>query len=100
MFFLAIAALGFVFAEWCGLLSSRTPATPRLRPWVWVVLLVCSYVAQLAIIVYGARHQYPLAPWRATMPFSVVDDRDVAMLHGNAVTAAMLALGALQAYAL
>jgi hypothetical protein len=100
MLFVAFFALLLVVCEYFGLLSSATPATPRLPAWLWVAFLVGSYALQLAIVSYAAHHQYSGQAWRAAMPLAVVDDRGLPMANADAVTAVMLVLAALQSYAL
>jgi hypothetical protein len=96
----SLFALLLVGSEYLGRFSARTPRTPKLPATLWVAALIASYVAQLAIIWYAAEHEYPMRPWRAAMPLSVVDAPGVDILHGNVLAAAMLLLGGLQSFAL
>jgi hypothetical protein len=96
----AFFVLVLVVSEWFGLLSSRTPRTPRVPLWGWITALALSYAAQLAIVLYASHHQYPVAAWRRAMPLAVVDDRGLGMQNADLATASMLALAALQSYAL
>lgn len=96
----AFCALVLVAAESLGRFGRRTLRTPRLPAWSWIAVLLVTYAAQLGIVLYAARHQFPTAAWRATMPLAVVDDRGLATEHGDAVTVAMLAFAALQTYCL
>lgn len=100
MLFIAFFTLMLVVFEFFGVLSSRTPRTPKLPPAVWVVGLIVTYAVQLATVFYAAHHQYPAASWRFAMPFMVVDDRGLATAHADALTGIMLGMAALQSYAL
>jgi hypothetical protein len=96
----AFFALLLVVSDYFGVLSSSTPKSPRWPVLLWIGVLIVTYAAQLGIIVYAAGHQVPLPEWRLTMPLAVIDDRNPAMLHGDLLTGAMIALAALQSYAL
>jgi hypothetical protein len=96
----AILLLAAEFLQRSSSRISRAPRTPRLTAWLWVVILIASYAAQLAIIYYTAIHEYPMKPWRLTMPLPVIDAAHVEIRHGNIVALAMLLLAALQTYAL
>jgi hypothetical protein len=98
--FLAFFTLLLLVAEYFGMLSSRTPRTPRLPNLVWVALLVVSYAVQLGVIRYAALNQPGMPDWRLTMPIPVIDDRGLSTANGDIVTAVMLFLAALQSYAL
>ncbi len=98
--FLAFFTLLLLIAEYFGLLSSRTPRTPKLPAWAWVALLIASYAVQLGVIRYAALNQPGMPDWRLTMPIPVIDDRGLPTANGDAVTAIMLILAALQSYAL
>ena len=98
--FLAFFTLLLLVAEYFGMLSSRTPRTPRLPNLVWVALLVVSYAVQLGVIRYAALNQPGMPDWRLTMPIPVIDDRGLPTANGDIVTAVMLVLAALQSYAL
>jgi hypothetical protein len=96
----AFFALLLVVSDYFGVLSSSTPKTPRWPVLVWIGALVLTYAAQLGIIAYAAGHQVPLPGWRLAMPLAAIDDRNPVTLHGDLLTASMLALAALQSYAL
>jgi hypothetical protein len=98
--FLAFFTLLLLVAEYFGVLSSRTPRTPKLPSLAWVALLIASYAIQLGVIRYAALNQPGMPDWRLTMPIPVVDDRGLPIANGDAVTAIMLILAALQSYAL
>ena len=98
--FLAFFTLLLLVAEYFGMLSSRTPRTPRLPNFAWVALLVVSYAVQLGVVRYAALNQPGMPDWRLTMPIPVVDDRGLPTANGDIVTAVMLVLAALQSYAL
>src|SRR6185312_2502092 len=100
MLFIAFFTLLLVVFEFFGLLSSRTPRTPKLSPVVWVAGLLVSYAVQLATVFYAAHHQYPVEDWRYTMPLMVVDDRGILTQRADLLTGIMLAMAALQSYAL
>jgi hypothetical protein len=97
---LAFFTLLLLVAEYFGLLSSRTPRTPKLPAWAWTALLVVTYAIQLGVIRYAALNQPGMPDWRLTMPIPVIDDRGMPIANGDAVTGIMLVLAALQAYAL
>ncbi|HTX59787.1 MAG TPA: hypothetical protein VMH02_08900 [Verrucomicrobiae bacterium] len=97
---LALFALLLVVAEYFGLLSTRSPRTPVLPAWSWVATLLASYAIQLGIVLYAAQSQFPVDAWRSQMPIPVLDDRSVPMANPDLLSGAMLALAALQAYAL
>jgi hypothetical protein len=98
--FLAFFTLLLLAGEFLGVLSSRTPRTPKLPAWVWVAFLAVSYAVQLATIRYAALDQPGMPDWRLTMPIPVIDDRGLPTANGDLVTAIMLVLAALQSYAL
>jgi len=98
--FLAFFTLLLLVAEYFGLLSSRTPRTPKLPAWAWAALLVASYAVQLGVVRYAALNQLGMPDWRLTMPIPVIDDRGMPIANGDAVTAIVLILAALQSYAL
>jgi hypothetical protein len=98
--FLAFFTLLLLVAEYFGMLSSRTPRTPRLPNFAWMALLVVSYAVQLGVVRYAALNQLGMPDWRLTMPIPVVDDRGLPTANGDIVTAVMLVLAALQSYAL
>jgi hypothetical protein len=100
LLFIAFFALLLVVFEYFGLLSSRTPATPKVPPVLWIGVLILAYAAQLGIVWYAARHQLSADAWRAVMPLPTVDDRGLEIEHADAVSGAMLALAALESYAL
>lgn len=100
MLFIAFFTLLLVVFEFFGLLSSRTPRTPKLPSWVWIATLVAGYAVQLGTVYYAAHNQLPADPWRYRMPLMVVDDRGLATAHADALTAIMLGVAALQSYAL
>ena len=98
---LAFFTLLLLVAEYFGLLSSRTPRTPKaVRRGRRAAWLVVSYAAQQAVIHYAALNQPGMPDWRLTMPIPVIDDRGMPIVRGDAVTAIMLVLAALQSYAL
>jgi hypothetical protein len=98
--FLAFFTLLLLAGEYFGVLSSRTPKTPKLPSWVWVAWLVASYAVQLGIVRYAALNQDGMPLWRLSMPIPVVDDRGLTTANGDVLTAAMLILAALQSYGL
>lgn len=98
--YLAFFTLLLLAAEYFGVLSSRTPRTPKLPAWAWVGLLIVSYAVQLGVIRYAALHQPGMPAWRYTMPIPVIDDRGLPTENGAIVTAIVLVLAALQSYAL
>jgi hypothetical protein len=98
--YLAFFTLLLLAADYFGILSSRTPRTPRLAAWAWVALLVVSYALQLGVIRYAALDQPGMPAWRFAMPIPVIDDRGLPTANGDIVTAIMLILAALQSYAL
>jgi hypothetical protein len=97
---LAFFTLLLLAGEYFGVLSSRTPRTPKLPAWVWVAFLAVSYAVQLGVIRYAALNQFGMPDWRYTMPIPVIDDRGFTTANGDVVTAVMLILAALQSYAL
>lgn len=100
MLFIAFFSLLLVVFEFFGLLSSRSPRTPKLPSPVWIAGLIVSYAVQLGVVYYAAHNQYPADPWRFTMPLMVVDDRGLATAHADVLTGIMLGLAALQSYVL
>jgi hypothetical protein len=98
--FIAFFTLLLVVFEFFGLLSSRTPRTPKLPAWTWIAALIGSYAVQIGTVYYAAHNQYPADPWRYSMPLMVVDDRGLATAHADLLTGIMLALAALQSYVL
>ena len=100
MLFIAFFSLLLVVFEFFGLLSSRSPRTPKLPSPVWIAGLIVSYAVQLGVAYYAAHNQYPADPWRFTMPLMVVDDRGLATAHADVLTGIMLGLAALQSYVL
>lgn len=100
MLFIAFFSLLLVVFEFFGLLSSRSPRTPKLPSPVWIAGLIVSYAFQLGVVYYAAHNQYPADPWRFTMPLMVVDDRGLATAHADVLTGIMLGLAALQSYVL
>jgi hypothetical protein len=97
---LAFFTLLLLVAEYFGLLSSRTPRTPKIPAWAWIAVLIASYAVQLGTIRYAALNQVGMPDWRLTMPIPVIDDRGMPIVNGDAVTAIVLLLAALQSYAL
>jgi hypothetical protein len=97
---LAFFTLLLLAGEYFGVLSSRTPRTPKLPAWVWVAVLAVSYAVQLGVILYAALNQPGMPDWRLSMPIPVIDDRGLPTANGDLVTAVMLILAALQSYAL
>jgi hypothetical protein len=98
--FLAFFTLLLLAGEYFGVLSSRTPKTPKLPAWAWVAFIIGSYAVQLVVIRYASLNQPGMPDWRATMPIPVIDDRGLPTSNGNALTIIMLVLAALQSYAL
>ena len=91
------AALTLLAFEMCGFLPRRGLRTPALPPWIWVGAIVGTYGLQIGLVWFGATHASPLPEWRLHMPLPVLftgtTDLDV-------VSAAFLAAGAIQSYAL
>lgn len=100
MFFIAFFTLLLVVFEFFGLLSSRTPRTPKLPPAIWIAAVIAGYAVQLGVVYYAAHNQYPADPWRFAMPLMVVDDRGLATANADVLTGIMLGVAALQSYAL
>lgn len=98
--YIAIFTLLLVVLDFFGLLSSRTPSTPKLPLWLWTCVVVVTYAVELGTIYYAAHNQTPLQAWRRAMPLMVVDDRGLATAHADVVTGVMLAMAAIQSYAL
>ncbi|HTU83196.1 MAG TPA: hypothetical protein VMF61_13760 [Candidatus Acidoferrales bacterium] len=97
---LPLLALLLVVAESLGLLSSRTPTAPKWPAPAWIFVAIAAYAVELAAVGYAAHHQLPAPPWETAMPLRVVDDRGARTAHADVLTAIVIALGALQAYAL
>src|SRR6185312_4611170 len=51
-------------------------------------------------VFYAAHHQYPVEDWRYAMPLMIVDDRGILTERGDLLTGIMLAMAAVQSYAL
>jgi hypothetical protein len=83
------AALVLAFADLRGQLAKWRIATPQWPAGAWCAMLLSTYAAQLFIIYLAAQH----TPW----PIALVP---ATPQHQDALTGAMLALGAAQAYAL
>jgi hypothetical protein len=84
-----IAALVLAAADWRGRLATWKIALPKLDAWAWCAVLLCTYAAQLFIILDAAQKQ----PWPIPLVPAIPPP-------GNFVTASMLALGAVQVVAL
>ena len=81
------------------LTSARGLAThvrARWPAWLSIATLLASYAAQLAVLAYAVHHQAQQSP-NAFLPLPLTG---AVTTNQNAVTAAMLALAALQTYAL
>ena len=84
-------------AEASGRLRTRIPPLPRGRPEIWIAAIVATYAAQLAMVWYGATHGAAYAPWRAAMPFPVMD---LGAAHAGALAFGFLVCGGVQTIAL
>lgn len=100
MLFIAFFTLLLVVFEFFGLLSSRTPGTPKLPAPASIALLIVSYGVQLGTVYYAAHNQYTSDGWRFAMPLMVVDDRGLVTAHADVLTGIMLGMAALQSYVL
>jgi hypothetical protein len=92
-----VAALVLLFLELRGRRVVPRPVVPAWRAPVWIVLLVASYAAQLAIVWYAAVTVASTQAWRAALPIGVAEH---GMAHPDAVEAALLLVAAVQVWAL
>ncbi len=91
------AALALVYLEIRQPQSPPAPRTPSWPAWVWCAMLAITYAAQLALVWYAATAIVTREPWRALLPIGVAS-HDAP--HLNLIAAAMLALAAVQSFAL
>ncbi len=84
-----IAALILAVGDWRGRLATWKIALPKLDAWAWCAVLLCTYAAQLFIILDAAQKQ----PWPIPLVPAIPPP-------GDFVTASMVALGAVQVIAL
>jgi hypothetical protein len=84
-----LAALVLAGADWRGRLATWKFALPALDAWAWCAVLLCTYAAQLFIILDAAQKR----PWPIPLVPAIPPP-------GDFVTGSMLALGAVQAVTL
>ncbi len=84
-----VAALILAAADWRGRLATWKIALPALDAWAWCAVLLCTYAAQLFIILDAAQKQ----PWPVPLVAAIPPP-------GDFVTASTIALGAVQVLAL
>lgn len=92
-----VAALVLLYLELRGRSVIPRVAVPAWRAPVWIVLLVASYAAQLAIVWYAAATVASVQPWRSALPIGVAEH---GMAHPDAVEAGLLIVTAVQVWAL
>ena len=91
------AALALVYLEFRRPGPPAAPRTPAWGAWVWCAILVVTYAMQLGLVWYAATAISANEPWRAVLPIGVASHD---AKHPDATAAALLALGALQAFSL
>lgn len=92
-----VAALALLYLELRGRRVIPRVAVPAWRAPAWIVLLLASYAAQLAIVWYAAVTVASVQPWRRALPIGVAEH---GMAHPDAVEAALLILAAAQVWGL
>ncbi|MBV8155975.1 MAG: hypothetical protein JOY98_16270 [Candidatus Eremiobacteraeota bacterium] len=92
-----VAVLALLYLELRGVAVVPSIRLPRWPAWAWIAVLVVSYAASLGIVWYAAATVAAAVPWRQSLPIPVAEH---GMAHPDAVEAALLALAAVQTFAL